>query len=304
MFNPQLSRSSALNFSKVFANLDFDMLNTPIFKLEMFAFEFLNDCRPANVSALCLKSLIRAISSKYNYVPYHSFTHGFSVMHMFQYILGTIEKEQTILSSDEAFVCFIGCLAHDIGHKAKNNSYNVAKKSKFALTALDESVMERHHLATLFKLLKRPENDIFAKLQPAEFSKMKKLLIGLILSTDVTKHKNQLQKLSSLDVWAEGSDKKVVAEVLIEASDIGNSVLKPPQYFEWARLITQEFHSQTEAESKKQLRVSEFMRYKGIRGFIDSQIAFNSELKRYVCDANLRGSNFQISVLRNIQRQG
>lgn len=276
IFNVHVSHVSSLNHLKVFSNLDFDVLNTAIFKLENLAFEFLDDCRPSYVLSSSLRSLVRAISSKYNYVPYHSFSHGFSVMHMFQYILGTIEKQHEILSKEEAFVCFIGCLAHDVGHKAKNNAYNVAKKSKFALSALDESVMERHHLLTLFKLLKQPENDIFAKLQPTEYSKMKKLLIGLILSTDVTKHKSQLQKLSNLDILNEGADKKIVAEVLIEASDIGNSVLKPPQYLEWARLITQEFHSQTESEAKNQLRVSDFMRYKGIRGFIDGQIMFNS----------------------------
>lgn len=70
------------------ARLDFDMLSYTIEELNLFAFKifkFLNYHTSLGIKDETLKGLIREISDNYNIVPYHHFTHGFSVFQVRAY---------------------------------------------------------------------------------------------------------------------------------------------------------------------------------------------------------------------------
>lgn len=61
--------------------------------------------------------------------------------------------------------CFEG-LCHDVSHSARTNVFEVNSMSKLAIRYHDKSVLEQHHIAVTFKILKKKETNILANLLP------------------------------------------------------------------------------------------------------------------------------------------
>lgn len=280
LFN--LPSSISNQHDSVFQDIDFETLKTPIITLRSLSLEFLNQNKPRNVSLSSLTNLVTGIQGKYKYIPYHGFAHGFGVMHMFNLFISAIQNQRTVLEHNSLFICYLSCLAHDIGHKSKNNSYNIAVKSKYALRSLNHSIMEKHHIQSLFKLLKNKEMDVFKQFDIEEASSARKLIIDIILATDMLVHKEHLNKFSVFEIDSDPKNNLFLAEICIQAADIGNSVYSFSSYLEWARLITQEFDSQTLSESKRGIKINEFMKFSGARNFVDNQLGFNCFIIRHV----------------------
>ena len=55
----------------------------------------------------------------------------------------------------------------------------------------DQRVLENHHLAKAWELLLKPENNFLKNFDKKEFLKIRKLIIELVLATDLSQH-NQL----------------------------------------------------------------------------------------------------------------
>lgn len=52
-------------------------------------------------------------------------------------------------------------LMHDINHTGKNNTFEEISMSKLAVLYNDRSVLENHHAATAFRLLRQEDFNIF-----------------------------------------------------------------------------------------------------------------------------------------------
>ena len=55
-------------------------------------------------------------------------------------------------------------MAHDIDHTGQNNAFHVATSSELALRYSDQSVLEMHHLASAFQLLRDPDVNLIGGL--------------------------------------------------------------------------------------------------------------------------------------------
>ena len=62
----------------------------------------------------------------------------------------------------------------------------------------DESVLENHHLAVAFKLLQLPECDILAGLSSKQRASVRKMVIDMVLATDMSKHMSLLADLKTM----------------------------------------------------------------------------------------------------------
>ena len=62
----------------------------------------------------------------------------------------------------------------------------------------DESVLENHHLAVAFKLLQSPDCDIFANLNKKQRQTLRKMVIDMVLATDMSKHMSLLADLKTM----------------------------------------------------------------------------------------------------------
>lgn len=70
--------------------------------------------------------------------------------------------------------------------------------SELALMYNDESVLENHHLAVAFKLLQNEGCDILVNLGKKQRQTLRKMVIDMVLSTDMSKHMSLLADLKTM----------------------------------------------------------------------------------------------------------
>lgn len=75
----------------------------------------------------------------------------------------------------------------------------------------DESVLENHHLAVAFKLLQSESRDIFSNFAKKQRQIIRKMVIDMVLATDMSKHMSLLAELKTMV-----ETKKVAGSGIIE----------------------------------------------------------------------------------------
>lgn len=106
-------------------------------------------------------------------------------------------------------------------------------------------MLENHHAATLFFILEDDSCNIFEKMAPEEYNRMRKYIVDNILYTDMTKHFAFMGELKSLpgkdDYDPVVKHKPDLMKAMVHAADIGN----PARPFDicklWAFKILSEF---------------------------------------------------------------
>ena len=62
----------------------------------------------------------------------------------------------------------------------------------------DESVLENHHLAVAFKIMQSPDCDILSSLSSKQRISLRKMMIDMVLATDMSKHMSLLADLKTM----------------------------------------------------------------------------------------------------------
>lgn len=70
--------------------------------------------------------------------------------------------------------------------------------SELALMYNDESVLENHHVAVAFKLLQEDGCDIFQGLAAKQRQALRRMVIDMVLATDMSKHMSLLADLKTM----------------------------------------------------------------------------------------------------------
>ena len=268
--------------------IDLTHINTPLLstsysRLESAAIDFLMKKKPHNVSSNKLGNFVKAVFKEYKFVPYHNFAHGISVMQFFNSFVSALPSVDTIYEKNHIFIGLIAALSHDIGHSGKNNAYNCTKKTKLAIKSLNKAVLEKFHIKKTLYLLRQQENNIFSEFGAEELHKSNELIIEAILSTDMADHFNLLEKFDKTKPNEFKKNDNSLTGFIIHAGDLGNICLDFNNYTSWAKLITQEFQTQTESEKRYQLKESEFLKFKGKNSFVKDQLSFASDFIRHFC---------------------
>ncbi|VDQ01011.1 unnamed protein product [Trichobilharzia regenti] len=87
---------------------------------------------------------------------------------------------------------------HDVDHPGVTNQFLVNTGHELALQYNDSSVLENHHLYMAFKILSEPECDIFANLGVKKRQTLRRMVIELVLATDMSKHMSLLADLRTM----------------------------------------------------------------------------------------------------------
>jgi len=266
-------------------DLNESLLTIPYSRLETLSIEFLMKQKPSNVSPAKLTNFVQSVFKEYKFVPYHNFAHGISVMQFYDSFISSLPSSTALFDNVHIFVGLIAALSHDIGHSGKNNAYNCTKKTKLAIKSLNKAVMEKFHIKKTLYLLRQPENNIFSEFNEIETSRSNELIIEAILATDMADHFNLVEKFNKTKLNDFKKNDNFLTGFVIHAGDLGNLCMQFDHYASWAKLITQEFQSQTESEKRYQLKESEFMKFKGKESFVKDQLFFASYLIRHLCFA-------------------
>lgn len=110
-----------------------------------------------------------------------------------------------ILDDHLRLAFLLGCFGHDLDHTGRNNAFEVQSGSKLAVRYHEDSPLENHHAATLFKIIgnlsgvkgkkcdggyygSRMECDLLKGFSAEERGRMKNFVIQVILATDMKIH--------------------------------------------------------------------------------------------------------------------
>jgi hypothetical protein len=87
---------------------------------------------------------------------------------------------------------------HDYEHDGLTNDYLVASGHDLSILYNDRAPLENHHIAAAFSLLRKPEFNFLAALSRAEQARFRKLVIDLVLATDMKQHFSLLSHFTTI----------------------------------------------------------------------------------------------------------
>jgi hypothetical protein len=88
----------------------------------------------------------------------------------------------------EHFGAIVAALAHDVDHPGLNNGFLVNTHDEMALLYNDQSVLENHHVAQTFLLMRDESLNILGHYSPQDYRKIREIIIKMVLATDMANH--------------------------------------------------------------------------------------------------------------------
>ncbi|KAM7409650.1 hypothetical protein PAMA_001238 [Pampus argenteus] len=199
-------------------------------------------------------------------VAYHNNIHAADVVQSTHVLLSTPALEAVFTDLEIMAVLFASAI-HDVDHPGVTNQFLINTSSELALMYNDASVLENHHLAVGFKLLQEDNCDIFQNLSKKQRDSLRKMVIDMVLATDMSKHMNFLadmktmvetKKVTSLGVLLldNYSDRIQVLQNMVHCADLSNPTKPLELYRQWTDRIMVEFFTQGDRERDKGMDIS------------------------------------------------
>jgi cAMP and cAMP-inhibited cGMP 3',5'-cyclic phosphodiesterase 10 len=197
----------------------------------------------------CLMKFSLTIKKNYRRVPYHNWTHGFSVANS---MYSLIKHSGNVFRPNECLALYIGALCHDLDHRGKNNKFMLDTESPLA-AIYSTSTMEHHHFNQTVTILQQEGHNIFAKLSSAEYKQVLSLLKHCILATDLALFFPNRAKLSQLVQdksfsWSNPEHRLLLQAISMTGSDLSASAKPWDIQVETVKVIFEEFYEQGDAE--------------------------------------------------------
>ncbi|XP_055683455.1 cAMP-specific 3',5'-cyclic phosphodiesterase isoform X4 [Lutzomyia longipalpis] len=198
--------------------------------------------------------------------PFHNSLHAADVTQSTNVLLNTPALESVFTPLEVCGALFAACI-HDVDHPGLTNQFLINSSSELAIMYNDESVLENHHLAVAFKLLQNQGCDIFCNIQKKQRQTLRKMVIDIVLSTDMSKHMSLLADLKTMTetkkVAGSGvllldnyTDRIQVLENLVHCADLSNPTKPLPLYKRWVGLLMEEFFLQGDKERANGMDIS------------------------------------------------
>ncbi|XP_046859882.1 probable 3',5'-cyclic phosphodiesterase pde-5 [Xenia sp. Carnegie-2017] len=192
------------------------------------------------------------VRRNYRKVPYHNWTHAFSVAHCMFMIL---RKASSNFTLTESLALFVACLCHDLDHRGRTNSW--MKKEGTALASVyTTSPLEHHHFNQTITILQHEGHNIFSKFSSSEYKSILGHIKYCILATDLAVffgNKGKLKQL--LDAkkfsWKEYEHTKLVQAIAMTGCDLSACTKPWTAQFATVTVIFQEFYAEGD-EVKRQ----------------------------------------------------
>ena len=274
-------------FMRTIYDKDFDIFNLkklvgyqnvlPLMCHFMFKIFGLIDSRIIRVKKLI--PFLTTVSDNYlESTLYHNSLHGADVCHsLFIYIINSNFEEICETTVLDILGLMVSATGHDLGHPRYNNNYHINSSSELAIKYNDISCLENFHTSTLFRILRKDENNIFENMDVNDYKHIRKRIVNQILATDMVNHAMVLSsvkaKISSLELDNDSKENKkfiflsgvenskfdeqqMMFNYLIHTADLGHNTQKFEISLQWVELLTYEFWKQGDSEKEKNLNIS------------------------------------------------
>ncbi|CAG9461518.1 unnamed protein product [Pedinophyceae sp. YPF-701] len=216
-----------------------------------------------------LRMFLCRLRARYADRPYHNWRHAVDVCHTAFCMLISSPELTNALTRLDAVAVLVAACGHDVGHLGVSNGFLVATRHPLALKYNDESVQENMHAAVLFQIMAESSaTDVLAALKPAEFARVRKLIIRLIICTDMSKHFD-LQAAIELVADRFPDDEPVGTVVrsdlssmlcaVLHLADLGHTFKPVSLSPQWAARVVDEFYHQGDCERELGMNVNPMM---------------------------------------------
>ncbi|EPT29239.1 3'5'-cyclic nucleotide phosphodiesterase domain-containing protein [Toxoplasma gondii ME49] len=212
--------------------------------------------------------------------PYHNQLHAAMVSHCCLIIVNEVLPSKQALTYVDELCLIIASVAHDVGHPGLNNQYLISSQSLLATTYNDIAVLENYHAACCFRTAGiNEDHNIFSGLAKEVYQYMRQNIIGLILSTDMSKHISYVSRLrvraesGNFDVNNEG-DRWLLFQGCIKAADLAHTATFWDNHKRWAECLCEEFFKQGDEERRQGMNVMDIFDRRQKDRFPQSQYRF------------------------------
>ncbi|XP_061694989.1 cAMP-specific 3',5'-cyclic phosphodiesterase 4C-like isoform X2 [Syngnathoides biaculeatus] len=199
-------------------------------------------------------------------VAYHNSLHAADVAQSAHILLSTPALD-AVFTDLEILAAIFAAAIHDVDHPGVSNQFLINTNSELALMYNDESVLENHHLAVGFKLLQQDNCDIFQNLSKKQRQTLRRMVIDMVLATDMSKHMSLLADLKTMvetkKVTSSGvllldnyTDRMQVLRNMVHCADLSNPTKPLDLYRQWTDRIMDEFFQQGDRERERGMEVS------------------------------------------------
>ncbi|XP_030608772.1 cAMP-specific 3',5'-cyclic phosphodiesterase 4B-like isoform X2 [Archocentrus centrarchus] len=199
-------------------------------------------------------------------VAYHNNLHAADVVQSTHILLSTPALD-AVFTDLEILAAIFAAAIHDVDHPGVSNQFLINTNSELALMYNDESVLENHHLAVGFKLLQEDNCDIFQNLTKKQRQTLRRMVIEMVLATDMSKHMSLLADLKTMvetkKVTSSGvlmldnyTDRMQVLRNMVHCADLSNPTKHLDLYRQWTDRIMNEFFHQGDRERERGMEIS------------------------------------------------
>ena len=210
-----------------------------------------------------LDAFLKRVESGYMPNPYHNKTHAADVLQTFHHMLlagGILEH----LTDIEVFAALIAAAIHDHEHPGLNQNFLVNTGAPHAITYNDHTILEMHHVCSVYKIMQDPQLDIRQGMTEDQKKKMREIIVAMVLATDMTHHFEHVSKFSTKALTCgfdlnDKADRLLVLVMTLKMADISNPAKPWPISLQWTRQITDEFYRQGDKERELGLAQSPLM---------------------------------------------
>jgi len=211
------------------------------------------------INSDALLRFLRHIEGGYCKVPYHNSIHATDVLQTLNFLIsrGGMQEWMTDI---EIFAILITCIIHDFEHPGLNNNYLIAVEHELALLYNDKNVLENHHVAQSMRLMQQPGMDILSGMTADERKQFRKLVIEMVLVTDMAVHFTFLasfkRKLGVGINVNDPEDRLDVFRMAIKVADVSNPAKPIASACRWTDCVMAEFFAQGDKERQRGLTIS------------------------------------------------
>lgn len=221
---------------------------------------------------------------------FHSFFHGADVLFACARMMRCYNTS-AFLNELEEFCILIAAVGHDVGHLGYNNGFLTEVSHELALKYNDCSPLENMHSATLFTILGNEETNLMKNLNREEFRDMRKMIIEMILHTDMIGHMPMVKELegayllhekvfnsdagprAEAEIFTQPEMKLLTMNCLLHSADVSNPCRSWELTVAWADRVLGEFFAQGDEEKRLGVPV-QFLNNRDKLNRPNSQIGF------------------------------
>ncbi|KAJ3319549.1 hypothetical protein HDU76_000503 [Blyttiomyces sp. JEL0837] len=237
-------------------SLDFDIFRLagltngkPLFYLSCYMMEVLGLMENFNINDNIARAFFEKVENSYHNLPYHNSIHASDVLQTVNMLLLSDDSISRNFTKLEIFAACVASAVHDIDHPGVNNAFLVQSNHPMAIMYNDAAVLESHHAAKAFEIASVPELDIFASLTVDQRREARKLIIAMVIATDMSQHFQYINKLkgkiaASALKWGESTDRALILEIAIKCGDLNNPTKSLELSKQWSFRVMDEFFKQ------------------------------------------------------------